>query len=101
MIATIESANIERRQMVRGDREHRQRKAQEAVAAHLQKDAGKDDRARRRRLDMRIGQPGMHRPHRRLDRKRREERKPQPGLHAGREVRMLEDPAMSVVPVCR
>ena len=87
----------QRREVVRGDREHRQREAQEAVAAHLQQDRGQDDRARGRRLDMRVGQPGVHRPHRHLHREGREEGEPQPGLHAsGKSWR--SSVGMSVVP---
>ena len=75
----------ERREIERRLREHRQREAQEAVAAHLQKDRGKDHRAGGRRLDMRVGQPGVHRPHRQLDRERGEEGEPGPGLQRARE----------------
>ncbi len=75
----------ERREIGGCVREHRQREADEAVTAHLQKNAGQDDRARGRRLDMRVGQPGMHRPHRHLDRERGEEGEEQPFLHRRRE----------------
>ncbi len=61
--------------------EHRQREAQEAVTAHLQQDARQDHRARRRGLDVGIGQPGVDRPHRHLHRERGEEGEPQPALH--------------------
>ena len=61
-------------------REHRQRKAQESVAAHLKQDRREDDGARRRRLDMGVGQPGVDRPHRHLDGKGGEEGQPQPEL---------------------
>ena len=70
----------QRREQVRGLREHRQREAQEAVAAHLQQDARQDDRAGGRRLDVGVGQPGVHRPHRHLHREGGEEGQPQPGL---------------------
>ena len=76
----------ERGKIVRGRREHRQREAQEAVAAHLQQDGGKDDRARGRRLDMGVGQPGVHRPHRQLHREGGKERQPCPGLQPARKV---------------
>ena len=66
-------------------REHRQREAEEAVAAHLQQDRREDDRARGRRFDMGVGEPGVDRPHRHLDRKRGEEREPRPGLQRPRE----------------
>ena len=75
----------QRREIDRRLREHRQREAQEAVAADLQQDRGQDHRARRRRLDMRVGQPGVDRPHRHLDRERGEEGKPRPGLQRARE----------------
>ncbi len=54
----------ERRERLRGIGEERQRETQEAVAAELEQDAGQDDRTGRRRLDVRIGQPGVERPHR-------------------------------------
>ena len=86
MMATIESAKTSGVKACEAEREHRQREADEAVAAHLQEHAGEDDRARRRRLDMSIGQPGMHGPHRHLHRERGEEGEPQPGLQRAREV---------------
>ena len=75
----------QRRELGGGEREHRDGEAQEAVAAHLQEDAGKDHGARGRRLDMGVRQPGMHRPHGQLHGEGGEEGKPQPGLHRGRE----------------
>ena len=75
----------QRREIMRGEREHRQREADKAVAAELQQNAGEDDRARGRRLDMRVGQPGVDRPHRHLDRERGEKREPQPFLQTGGE----------------
>ena len=69
---------------MRGQREHRQREAQEAVAAHLQQDRGQDHRARGRRLDMGVRQPGVDRPHRHLHRKGGKERQPRPGLQGAR-----------------
>ncbi len=84
-MAMTESDEHQDREVVRGEREHRQRETQEAVAAHLQEDRGQDDRARGRRLDMRVRQPGVDRPHRHLHRERREEREPQPRLHLARE----------------
>ena len=85
MMAIDRQREDERREVVRGDREHRQREAQEAVAAHLQQDRGEDHRARGRRLDVGVRQPGVHRPHRHLHRERGEEGEPQPGLHVARE----------------
>ena len=85
MIGDDREREDQRREVHRGVREHRHREAQEAVAAHLQQDRGEDHRARGRRLDMRVGQPGVHRPHRHLHGERGEEGEPQPGLHALRE----------------
>ena len=51
----------------------RQREAQEAVAAHLQHDGGQHHGAAGGRLDVRVGQPGVHRPHRHLHGEGREE----------------------------
>jgi len=39
---------------------------------------------------MGVGQPGMHRPHRHLDRERGKERQPQPRLQGGREIMLQE-----------
>ena len=83
-MATTDSVKISGAKSWRGQREHRQREAQEAVAAHLQQDRGQDHRARGRRLDMGVRQPGVHRPHRHLDRERGEERQPRPGLQRAR-----------------
>ena len=77
----------QRREDDRGVRQHRQREAQEAVAAELQQHAGQDHRARRRRLDVGVRQPGVHRPHRQLDGEGGEAGQPQPLLQAGRERR--------------
>ena len=46
-----------------GVRQQREREAQEPVGSHLQQDAGQDHRAGRGRLGMRVGKPGMQRPH--------------------------------------
>ena len=51
--------------------------AQDAVGAHLQQHAGQDHRDRRRRLDVRVGQPGVEREGRDLDREADEEREPE------------------------
>jgi hypothetical protein len=48
-------------------REERQVEAVEAVRTELQQNAGEDDGAGRRRLDVRVRQPRMERPHRHLD----------------------------------
>ena len=98
MIAMTESAKISGAKLVRGVREHRQREAQEAVAAHLQQDGGEDDRARGRRLDVRVRQPGVHRPHRHLHRERGEEGEPQPRSACARGNAWCISVGMSVVP---
>ena len=84
MMAMMLSVKIKRREEIADAiRQHRQREAQEAVAAHLQEHAGEDHRAGGRRLDMGVRQPGVDRPHRHLDREAREEGKPQPELQSG------------------
>src|SRR5205814_10378789 len=45
----------------------RQDEADEAVRSDLQRDGGEDDRAAGWRLDVRVGQPGVHWPHRHLE----------------------------------
>ena len=86
-MATIESAKTSGAKYDRRLREHRQRDPDEAVAAHLQEDRGQDHRAGGRRLDMRVGQPGVDRPHRHLHREGGEEGEPQPGLRVVAELR--------------
>ena len=61
-----EDAEI-RRDHARGPREHREREAQQAIAAELEHDGREDDGARSRRLDVGIGQPGVERKQRDLD----------------------------------
>ena len=63
----------------------RQREAQKTVATRLQEDAGEDDRARGRRLDVGVGQPGVERDHRQLDRERESEREEDPELEVSGE----------------
>ena len=84
MMAIDRQREDQRREIMRRQREHRQREAQETVAAHLQQDRGQDHRARGRRLDVRVRQPGVHRPHRHLHRKGGKERQPRPGLQGAR-----------------
>ena len=67
-----------------GVREERQAEAQHAVAAHLEQDAGQDDGAGRRRLDVRVGEPGVHREHRHLDGEGHEEGEERPVLQVVR-----------------
>ncbi len=88
---------------MRRQREHRQREAQEAVAAHLQQDRGQDHRARGRRFDVGIGKPGVHRPHRHLHRKGGKERQPRPGLQGTRHrgVHQRRDVGRAGIPVQR
>ncbi len=76
----------EHREVGRGVREHRQGEAQEPVAAHLEEDAGEEHRPRRRRLDVRVRQPGVDRPHRHFHGEGREEGEPEPDLHVRREL---------------
>jgi hypothetical protein len=60
-------------QLGAGIRRDRQAEAQEAVAADLQHDRRQDHRAAGGRLHVRVRQPGVHRKHRHLDRKREQE----------------------------
>ena len=57
-----------RREQPRRVGEQREAELHEAVGAHLQQHAGQDHRARGRRLDVGVGQPGVQRHHRHLDR---------------------------------
>ena len=57
----------------RGVGEERHAEAQQAVAAELEQHAGEDHRAGGRCLDVRVGQPGVEREHRHLDREGEEE----------------------------
>ena len=67
-------------------RQERQREADEAVGAHLQQHAGQDHRARGGRLDVGVGQPGVEREHRDLDREAQEEGQEHPELQVGRDL---------------
>ena len=66
-------------------RQERQREADEAVGPHLQQHARQDHRARGRRLDVGVGQPGVEREHRHLDREAEEEGEEHPELQVGRD----------------
>ena len=76
----------EGREVGRGVGQHRQREAQEAVAAELQQHARQQHRPRRRRLDVGVRQPGVEGPHRHLDREGREHGEPEPYLQARVEI---------------
>ena len=69
-----------RRELHRRVREERDGDPQEAVAAHLQQDAGQDHRARRRGLDVRVGEPRVEREHRHLDGERERAGEEEPHL---------------------
>ncbi len=75
-----------RRKLARRLGEERKRKAQQAVRAHLQEHAGQNHRPRGWRFDVSVGQPGVERKQRHLDRKRERERQEQPGLQGRRDV---------------
>src|SRR5271156_837605 len=61
-------------------RKHRQRKSQKPVRPHLQQHASQYDGTSRRRLGVRVRQPGVEWEHRHLDRKREKESPEQPFL---------------------
>ena len=61
-----------RRPRLRRARQDRERDADEAVGAELQHDRGQQHRAHRRRLGVGVGQPGVEREHRHLDREAEE-----------------------------
>ena len=74
----------------------------EAVRAHLEQHTGQQHRADGRRLGVGVGQPGVQRPHRRLDREAEADREERDDLHRARHARAVR-PAratMSRVPVC-
>jgi hypothetical protein len=70
----------ERGEPGRALRQDRQRDADEAVGPHLQQHAGQQDRPDRGCLGVRVGQPGVERPHRHLDREPEEDAEERPGL---------------------
>ena len=71
-------------------REQREREAHQAVGAHLQQHAGQNHRAGGRRLHVRVGQPGVQREQRHLDREGQREGEEQPGLRAGGDRQRVE-----------
>ena len=89
-------------ELVRRVGEERQREADEAVGAELQHDPGEDDRAGRRGLGVRVGQPRVERPHGHLDREREEEAEERPELERGVEAEGRERPrSRRRLPTCR
>ena len=68
----------------RHGREERQRESQEAVGPHLEQNPRQDHGPRRGRLDVRIGEPGVQREERHLDREREEEGREQPPGHGAK-----------------
>ena len=68
----------QRREVDRRLGEQVEAEAQEAVGAELQHDAGEDHRAGRRRLGVGVGQPGVEREQRHLDREGDGEAEEQP-----------------------
>ena len=80
----------------------RQAEPDEPVRPHLQEDGRQDDRAGRRRVGVRVGQPGVEREHRHLDREAQEEGQEHPPLQAGVEAVLLElDDVEGVLPGLR
>ena len=69
----------------RGLRKEGEPQPQEAVGAHLQEHGGQQHRARRRRLDVGVGQPGVEREERDLDGESQAEGQEEPGLEGGGE----------------
>src|SRR5665647_1054654 len=67
-----------------GVREEGQAEAQHAVPAHLQEHGGEDHGARRGRLNVRVGEPGVQREHRHLDGEGHEEGEEGPELQVVR-----------------
>ena len=72
-------------QLARRVGQDRQREPHESVGPQLQHDRRQHHRAAGRRLDVRIRQPGMHRPHRHLDREREQEAEEQQHLGGERQ----------------
>ena len=74
---------------MRGIGHDRQHEAQEPVAAQLQHDRGQHDGATGGRFHVGVGQPGVHRPHRHLHGKRREEGTEQQRLRRERQRQLV------------
>ena len=74
----------ERGKLARRSGKQRQAEAQHAVGPHFQQNACQDDGARRGRLNVRIGQPGVEREKGNLDGKGDEEGQEEPAFRCGR-----------------
>ena len=79
-----------RHEMARGVRQDRQAEPQEPVGAHLQEDGRQNHRAGRRRVGVRVRQPGVEREHRHLDGEAEEEREKHPPLQVVGHVQLVE-----------
>ena len=86
----IDERHHHRHEVTRRVGKNRQREADEPVRAHLQEHGRQDDRAGRRRVGVRIGQPRVEREHRHLDGEPEEEREEHPPLQVERHVQLLE-----------
>src|SRR6202167_2778206 len=91
----------QRNRLDRDGGKQRNRETQKAVGAHLEHHAREDHRARRGRVRVSVRQPGMHMPHRSLDRERQRERREQPAgfIHSKRhlvEQRQIEAGAVEM-----
>ena len=86
MMPMMASTTIQPAQLRARRREHRHAEAQQSVGAHLQHHGRQHHGTGGGRLHVRIGQPGVQREQRNLDRERDEERQEQPELFARREI---------------
>ena len=77
-------AENQRREIFGSLRQHRQREPEKTITAHLQQDTGQNNGTCCRRFNVRIRQPGMHRPHRHLDGEGGHKREEYPFLHCRR-----------------
>ena len=68
--------------------EDRDGEPEESVHAELQQHPGQDHRSGGRGLDVRVGEPGVKREHRHLDRERQRERQEAPDLRVVRELEL-------------
>ena len=79
-----------RHEMFRRVGQNRQAETKEPVGPHLQEDSGQNHGAGRRRVGVRVGQPGVEREHRDLDREAEEEREEDPPLQVERQIQLVE-----------